>query len=236
MVHPTIYVSCIKQFWATVSIKKANDVGKLQALIDRKKVVVTEDVIRQDLCLDDADGVECLPNEDIFIELAYRTAWNEFSCSLTFAVICLATAEVEENNVEVPTTPTSPSPTNAPSPPLQDPITTPPQAQPAPPSSPPQEQPTTTFASHMTLLNTLMETCTTLSHKVTALEQDKVAQALKIFKLKRRVKGLKKKRRLKHSGLKRLRKVGTSQRVESSTKTVVGTQEDASKQGGELKQ
>nr|GEW69391.1 retrovirus-related Pol polyprotein from transposon TNT 1-94 [Tanacetum cinerariifolium] len=42
-----------------------NDVVKLQALIDRKKVVVTEDIIRQDLRLDDADGVECLPTEKI---------------------------------------------------------------------------------------------------------------------------------------------------------------------------
>nr|GEZ82289.1 hypothetical protein [Tanacetum cinerariifolium] len=49
MVNLTIYVSCIKQFWATVSIKKLNDVVKLQALIDRKKVVVTENIIRQDL-------------------------------------------------------------------------------------------------------------------------------------------------------------------------------------------
>nr|GEV53724.1 xylulose kinase-1 [Tanacetum cinerariifolium] len=56
MVNPTIYVSCIKQFWATTLIKKVNDVVKLQALIDRKKVVVTEDFIRQDLRLDDADG------------------------------------------------------------------------------------------------------------------------------------------------------------------------------------
>nr|GEV01954.1 hypothetical protein CTI12_AA624380 [Tanacetum cinerariifolium] len=70
MVNPTIYVSCIKQLWATVSIKKANDVVKLRALIDGKRVVVTEDVIRQDLCLDDANGVECLPNEEIFTELA----------------------------------------------------------------------------------------------------------------------------------------------------------------------
>nr|GEW52440.1 cullin-3A-like [Tanacetum cinerariifolium] len=61
MVNPTIYVSCIKQFWATVSIKKVKDVVKLQALIDRKKVVVTEDIICQDLRLDDANGVECLP-------------------------------------------------------------------------------------------------------------------------------------------------------------------------------
>nr|GEU59915.1 hypothetical protein [Tanacetum cinerariifolium] len=50
MVNPTIYVSCIKQLWATVSIKKAND----------------------DLHLDDVDGVECLPNKEIFTELALQ--------------------------------------------------------------------------------------------------------------------------------------------------------------------
>nr|GFB83972.1 hypothetical protein [Tanacetum cinerariifolium] len=54
--------------------------------------------------------------------------------------------------------------------------------------------------------NNLMETCTTLSHKVAQLEQDKIAQALEIFKLKRRVKRLEKQRRSKSSGLKRLRK------------------------------
>nr|GEZ39061.1 hypothetical protein [Tanacetum cinerariifolium] len=67
MVKPPIYVSCIKQFWASVLIKKYNDVVKLQALIDRKKVVITKDTIRQDLQLDDADGVECLPNEEILL-------------------------------------------------------------------------------------------------------------------------------------------------------------------------
>nr|GFD40274.1 hypothetical protein [Tanacetum cinerariifolium] len=44
---------------------QANDVVKLRALIDENKVVVYEDIIRQDLRLDDADGVECLPNEEI---------------------------------------------------------------------------------------------------------------------------------------------------------------------------
>nr|GEW34278.1 uncharacterized mitochondrial protein AtMg00810-like [Tanacetum cinerariifolium] len=58
MVNPPIYVSCIKQFWASVSVTKTNDVVKLQALIDRKKVIVTKDTIRQDLRLDDVDGVE----------------------------------------------------------------------------------------------------------------------------------------------------------------------------------
>nr|GEY16497.1 hypothetical protein [Tanacetum cinerariifolium] len=47
-------------------------------------------------------------------------------------------AAEEENDVEVPDAPTPPSTSNAPSPPLQDPITTPPQAQPAP-SPPPQD-------------------------------------------------------------------------------------------------
>nr|GEW15230.1 copia protein [Tanacetum cinerariifolium] len=50
--------------------QKSNDVMKLQALIDRKKVIITEDTIRQNLRLDDADGIDCLPNEKIFAELA----------------------------------------------------------------------------------------------------------------------------------------------------------------------
>nr|GEV71274.1 hypothetical protein [Tanacetum cinerariifolium] len=33
-------------------------------------VVISEDIIQRDLHLDDADGVECLPNEEIFKELA----------------------------------------------------------------------------------------------------------------------------------------------------------------------
>nr|GEV64368.1 hypothetical protein [Tanacetum cinerariifolium] len=83
MVSLTIYVSCIKQFWATALIKKVNDVVKLQALIDRKKVVVTKDIIQQDIRLDDADGVECLPNEEIFAELA-RMGYEKPPSKLTF--------------------------------------------------------------------------------------------------------------------------------------------------------
>nr|GEV95268.1 hypothetical protein [Tanacetum cinerariifolium] len=71
-----------------------------------------------------------------------------------------------------------------------------------------------------------VETCATLSQKVAQLEQDKIAQALEILKLKKSVKKLEKKRRSKSSGLKKLRKVGTSQRVESSTETIVGAQLD----------
>nr|GEU45061.1 ribonuclease H-like domain-containing protein [Tanacetum cinerariifolium] len=70
-------------FWASVLVKKTNDVVKLQALIDRKKVVIIKDTIRQDLRLDDADGVECLPNEEIFAELA-RIGYEKPPPKLTF--------------------------------------------------------------------------------------------------------------------------------------------------------
>nr|GFA35049.1 hypothetical protein [Tanacetum cinerariifolium]GFA39373.1 hypothetical protein [Tanacetum cinerariifolium] len=84
--------------------------------------------------------------------------------------------------------------------------------------------------SHWTFY-TLYETCTTLTRKVEALEQDKVAQALDIIKLKQRVKKLERKNKLNVFGLRRLRKVGTTQRVESFADTIMDDQEDASKQG-----
>nr|GEV87199.1 hypothetical protein [Tanacetum cinerariifolium] len=58
------------KFWNTVTIKQNNDVTRMQALVDKKKVVVTEAAIRDVLQLDDAEGVDCLPNEEIFVELA----------------------------------------------------------------------------------------------------------------------------------------------------------------------
>nr|GEZ52272.1 hypothetical protein [Tanacetum cinerariifolium] len=60
-------------------------------------------------------------------------------------------------------------------------------------------------------------------------KQDKVAQALEIIQLNQRVKKSERKNKVKVSGLRRLRKVGTAQRVKSSTDTVMDDQEDASK-------
>nr|GEZ13059.1 hypothetical protein [Tanacetum cinerariifolium] len=68
-----VNVHIYRQFWATATIKKVNDIVQLRVLNDGKKVIVTEDVIKRDLHLDDADGVECLPNEEIFTELAHPT-------------------------------------------------------------------------------------------------------------------------------------------------------------------
>nr|GEW25331.1 hypothetical protein [Tanacetum cinerariifolium] len=81
--NPNIYVSCIKQFWTTVAVKKVNDVMGLQSLVDKKKVVITEASIRDALRLDDAKGVDCLPNEEIFTELA-RMGYEKPSTKLTF--------------------------------------------------------------------------------------------------------------------------------------------------------
>nr|GEV12371.1 hypothetical protein [Tanacetum cinerariifolium] len=82
-VNPNIYVSCIKQFWTTVAVKNVNDVTRLQALVDKKKVVVTEATIRDALRLDDAEGVECLPNEEMFAELA-SMGYEKPSTKITF--------------------------------------------------------------------------------------------------------------------------------------------------------
>ncbi|GJV75689.1 hypothetical protein Tco_1507273 [Tanacetum coccineum] len=42
----------------------------IQALVDKKKVIITESSIRSDLHLEDADGTDCLPTTTIFEELA----------------------------------------------------------------------------------------------------------------------------------------------------------------------
>nr|GEV17668.1 retrovirus-related Pol polyprotein from transposon TNT 1-94 [Tanacetum cinerariifolium] len=60
-----------------------NDVTRLQALVDRKKVVIIEAAIRDVLRLDDAEGVVCLPNKEIFAELA-RMGYEKPSTKLTF--------------------------------------------------------------------------------------------------------------------------------------------------------
>nr|GEW76459.1 uncharacterized mitochondrial protein AtMg00810-like [Tanacetum cinerariifolium] len=67
----------------SVAVKKVNDIMRLQALVDKKKVIITESTIRDALYLDDAEGIECLPNEEIFIELA-RMGYEKPSTKLTF--------------------------------------------------------------------------------------------------------------------------------------------------------
>ncbi|GKD77945.1 hypothetical protein Tco_1340566 [Tanacetum coccineum] len=68
-VNPTIYTSCIEQLWATVKAKTVNGEVQLQALVDGKKIIITESIVRRDLQLEDAEGVDYLPNATIFEQL-----------------------------------------------------------------------------------------------------------------------------------------------------------------------
>nr|GEZ94923.1 hypothetical protein [Tanacetum cinerariifolium] len=179
-------------------MKTVNDVQRLQALVDKKKVIITEATIRDALRLDDTKGINCLPNEEIFTELCMnskRTSWNEFSSSMASAVICLSTgmivapqagegaAKVNVDNVSATgiadegtasvAVDDVPVATDEPTIPLPTSPT-----QPPPPS---QDQPFTS----------------------------------------QRVKKLERRNKLKVLKLRRLKKVGTAQRVETSDDTVM---------------
>nr|GEY58385.1 uncharacterized mitochondrial protein AtMg00810-like [Tanacetum cinerariifolium] len=212
---------------STKFVKKVNDVPRLQALVDRKKVIITEATIREALRLDDAKRINCLPNEEIFTELSRMGVGKGFSgveTPLFKGMIVAQQANEGAASVDVDAIPAaaepsipSPTPTTQPPPPSQklpfasQVIPTLPPLPIADPSSSPQQQQQPSQPTHdaeisIDLLHTLLETCTTLTRKVEALEQDKVAQALEIIKLKKRVKQLERKNKLKVSGLRRLRK------------------------------
>nr|GEV08366.1 hypothetical protein [Tanacetum cinerariifolium] len=153
--------------------------------------------------------------EGIIVEQKDNDVVDEGTASVDVDVV---PAAVEE--------PTIPSP--KPPPPSQDvPSTS--QVQPTPPPSlidqppSPQQQPQPLHDAEisMDLLHNLLDTCTTLTRKVKNLEQDKIAQALEITKLKQRVKKLERRNKLKVSKLRRLNKVGTAQRVDTFEDTVM---------------
>ncbi|GJZ76297.1 hypothetical protein Tco_0640762 [Tanacetum coccineum] len=48
-INPTVYTSCIEQLWAIVKAKTVNGEVQLQALVDGKKIIITESIVRRDL-------------------------------------------------------------------------------------------------------------------------------------------------------------------------------------------
>ncbi|GJR90429.1 putative ribonuclease H-like domain-containing protein [Tanacetum coccineum] len=70
-VNPTICTSCIDHFWAIVKVKTVNEEQQLQALVDGKKIIITEATLT--------------------LIGAKTTAWNKFSSTMASAIICLAT-------------------------------------------------------------------------------------------------------------------------------------------------
>ncbi|GJQ96284.1 hypothetical protein Tco_0007423 [Tanacetum coccineum] len=60
-VNPTIYTTCIEQFWTYAKVKTVNGERQIQALVDKKNVIISETSIKSDLKLDDAEGTNLYP-------------------------------------------------------------------------------------------------------------------------------------------------------------------------------
>nr|GEX64853.1 ribonuclease H-like domain, reverse transcriptase, RNA-dependent DNA polymerase [Tanacetum cinerariifolium] len=68
-VNPTIYDSCIEQFWSTAMAKTINREAQFHAWVDGKEIIITESSVRRELRLADEEGVDCLTNSTIFDNL-----------------------------------------------------------------------------------------------------------------------------------------------------------------------
>ncbi|GJT37400.1 hypothetical protein Tco_0937265 [Tanacetum coccineum] len=206
-VNPTIYTSCIQQFWATAKAKTVNGVRQIQALIDKKKLIITETSIMRDLHLEDAGGTNCLPTATIFEELA----WIGRITPLFETMMVQPTQDEGVDSVTQEE-------------PQQD------DSVPTPSNDPPL------CSEDNMQLSELMLLCTNLQKQVIDLEKAKDAQANEIADLKKRVQRLERKKKSRATGLKRLKKVGMSKRVKSSEdQESLGDHEDASKQGRSIK-
>ncbi|GKC93182.1 hypothetical protein Tco_1158624, partial [Tanacetum coccineum] len=82
-VNHTIYTTYIEQFWATAKVKTVNGERRIQALVDKKKAIITETSKKSDLKLEDAKGIDCLPTATIFAELE-RMRYENLTQKLTF--------------------------------------------------------------------------------------------------------------------------------------------------------
>ncbi|GJW36372.1 ribonuclease H-like domain-containing protein [Tanacetum coccineum] len=216
-VNPVIYTSCIEQFWATAKVQTVNGVRQLQALVDKKRVIVTESSIRRDLHLDDAE---------VFANM--KRAGKDFSRRITPLFDTMMVQPVEEMG-EDSDHPTDSTPIpiidqpSSSSQPKKDKSSKKAQRQEAEvpqdeaeheesvptPSNDPQPS-----GEDSMQLTELMVLCTKLQTQVLDLQKAKDAQAKEIAALKKRIQRLEKRKISRPTGLKRLRKVGMSQRVE----------------------
>nr|GEZ36912.1 hypothetical protein [Tanacetum cinerariifolium] len=116
-------------------------------------------------------------------------------------------AAVDEPIIPLPTSHTQPPPPSQDQPSTSQVQPTPPESPQAQPLSPQQQpQPSQDAKISMDLFYNLLDICTSLTRRVENLEQDKIAQALEITKLKQRVKKLERRNKLKVLKLRRLKK------------------------------
>nr|GEZ60043.1 uncharacterized mitochondrial protein AtMg00810-like [Tanacetum cinerariifolium] len=221
-VSPPIYISCIKQFWNTAVVKRSGVVCLPNEEIFTGLAQMGYEKPSTKLTFYKAffsSQWKFLIHTILQSLSAKRTSWNEFSTAMAFAVICReddaeeevqvpAQDDVDQKNVTEEITddvaqPTSPlplSPVIPPSPPHQSPRTSPSQA---------------TEGTSL-LVQQVLDKCSALILRIKGLESANTAQQLEILKLKARVKKLERLNKIKSSKLRRLKKVDTSQRIESS--------------------
>ncbi|GJS29743.1 hypothetical protein Tco_0490363 [Tanacetum coccineum] len=219
--------------WATAKAKTINGEVQIQALVDGKKVIITEASARRDLQLADENGTECLPNATIFAELermgSKTTAWNEFSSIMASVVICLATNQKFnfskyifdnmvknlDSRVNFLMYPSAGKDFFGRDTSLFQTMMVQAQEEGEGSAIPtdPHHTPTTTQPSTS---KPQKKQSKRKQRKDTGIPQSYTSQAAEITELKERVKKLERRNKSRTSGLKRLRKVGRSARIESS--------------------
>ncbi|GKD10766.1 hypothetical protein Tco_1190451 [Tanacetum coccineum] len=85
-VNPTIYISCIEQFWSTGVVKTINGEVQLHALVDGKKIIISEASVRRDLKLEDEEDID------------YEAVHKELGECLVRAATTASSLEAEQDN------------------------------------------------------------------------------------------------------------------------------------------
>ncbi|GJS62674.1 hypothetical protein Tco_0657458 [Tanacetum coccineum] len=245
IVSPTIYVSCIEQFWSTAKIKTVNNETQIHAKVEGKTIVISKSSVRRDLQFDDEDEVNVVydtPSHTKKIFANMRRQGKDFSRTITplFSSMPAQQAYIGEGSGQ-PTDPqytytsaqlSNEEPNEAVTKERDDIMervaTTASSLEAEQDSGSGPRVNTLRIGEDRLKFKELMDLCTKLSDKVLDLETTKTTQAKKIASLKKRVKKLERKRKSKTPGM-NLFKIGTSSRRSLG-------EEDVSKQGRNLKQ
>nr|GEV19078.1 hypothetical protein [Tanacetum cinerariifolium] len=213
-------VGIINNVLAMAKVKKVNDKKQIRALVDKMKVIITEDSIRSDLHFDDAEGTACLLNEAIFKDKQVegmarhkelyiisshtkkffanmrriRAGFSGEITPLFDTMMVQAPEDMEVSNDETKDEDQVPTPSIDPLPSGED----------------------------SSILNELMVFCTSLQEQILDLQEAKAAQAQEIDALKKKVTKLNKWRKSRSRGLRRLKKVDDLNEEEVVMETTTG--------------
>nr|GEX91122.1 xylulose kinase-1 [Tanacetum cinerariifolium] len=118
-VNPTIYDSCIEQFWSTSMTKTINGESQIHVRVDGKEIIITKSSVRSDLRLADKEGVDCLPNFTNFKNLklmehvAYEAVYKELDDRLVRVATTASSLEAEQDSGNIDKTESKETPNEA---------------------------------------------------------------------------------------------------------------------------